>query len=276
MSPDEQIRKLRKLGLSRYEAQAYLALLGEPGLTAGRVAHKAGIPQPRVYGALTTLVDRGFAEVSLAEPRTYRAIAPTAAYARHRQRSEKAFVTAMDELAQEMTALEQLNPQVESEDPAAFGIRLLRGARQAERAFIDLYESARSEILLFVKAPILYPPVLDNDRALSARGVKIRWLVEQAVAHDPALAPGYQEFARTCGELRTRPSLPVKLAIVDRRTVAVPLSERDQTPTVLMIPNAALAANMAQWFQDVWDRAEVLPVRKGRPRRARARVEARS
>lgn len=257
MSPDEQVRKLRKLGLSRYEALAYLALLGEAGLTAGRVSLKARIPQPRVYGALGTLVDRGFAEVGLAEPRTYRAIAPTLAFARHKQRSEKAFAAAMDEVAAEMASLEKIKPLAESEDPAAFGIRLLRGASQAERTFIDLYESARREILLFVKAPILYAPVLDNDRAMSARGVKIRWLVESALMDDPVVGPGYREFARSCGELRTRERLPVKLAVVDRRTIAVPLSERDQTPTMLVIPNAVLAEGMAQWFEDVWARAAV-------------------
>lgn len=271
MSPDEQVRKLRKLGLSRYEALAYLALLGEPGLAAGRVALKAGIPQPRVYGALGTLVDRGFAEVGLAEPRTYRAIAPTVAFARHKQRSEKAFAAAMEEVGAEMASLEKQKPLAESEDPAAFGIRLLRGAKQAERAFIDTYESARSEILLFVKAPVLYPPVLDNDRELSARGVKIRWLVEQALVDDPVIGPGYAEFAQTCGELRTRERLPVKLAIFDRRTLGVPLSERDQTPTMLMIPNAVLASNMADWFEDVWDRAAVPSFQRRRPRKQKQR-----
>ncbi|MBK9974688.1 MAG: TrmB family transcriptional regulator [Planctomycetes bacterium] len=257
MSPDEQVRKLRKLGLSRYEALAYLALLGEAGLAAARVALKAGIPQPRVYGALGTLVDRGFAEIGLAEPRTYRAIAPSVAFARHKQRTEKAFAAAMDEIEGEMSLLEKLKPLAESEDPAAFGIRLLRGARQSEQAFVGSYEAARTEILLFVKAPVLYPPTLDNDRELAARGVKLRWLVEESLVNDPALGPGYAEFARHCGQLRTRASLPIKLAIFDRRLLAMPLFERDQTPTLLLIPNAVLAGGMAAWFEDLWQRAEV-------------------
>jgi len=266
MSPDEQTRKLRKLGLSRYEALAYLALLGEPGLAAGRVALKAGIPQPRVYGALSTLVDRGFAEVGLAEPRTYRAIAPTVAFARHKQRSEKAFAAAMDEISSEMASLEKQKPLAESEDPAAFGIRLLRGAKQAERAFIDAYESAQEEILLFVKAPVLYAPVLDNDRELAARGVKIRWLVETALTSDPVIGPGYAEFASTCGQLRTRDRLPVKLAIFDRRVLGLPLSERDATPTMLIVPNRVLASNMADWFEEVWADARLLPAGRAAPR----------
>lgn len=268
MSPEEQVRKLRKLGLSRYEALAYLALLGEAGLAAARVAMKAGIPQPRVYGALGTLVDRGFAEIGLAEPRTYRAIAPSVAFARHKQRTEKAFSAAMEELEGEMNQLEKLKPPAESEDPAAFGIRLLRGARQTEQAFVGSYEAARSEILLFVKAPVLYPPTLDNDRELAARGVKLRWLVEQSLVDDPTLGPGYEAFARECGQLRTRDSLPIKLAVFDRRLLAVPLFERDQTPTLLLIPNSVLAAGMAAWFEDLWQRSNPLTPR-GRPRAGR-------
>lgn len=258
MTGDKHERKLRKLGLTRYEAAAYLALLGEDGLTPTRVARKAGVPQPRVYGALSTLVERGFVEVSLSGSKTYRAVPPTVAYARHRQRTEKAFAESMDELATEMRELESAAPSAPTQDPAAFGIRLVRGAQQAERAFIATYEAAQSEILLFVKAPLRYAPVLDNDRELSRRGVKIKWLLERSILDNAEVAAGYHEFARSCGELRVRDSLPVKLAIIDRSLILVPLDDQDRQPTMLAIPNKTLAANMAEWFFDVWDRAEVV------------------
>jgi sugar-specific transcriptional regulator TrmB len=266
MNTTEQVRKLRKLGLSRYEAAAYAALLGEEGITPGKAARKGGIPQPRIYGALNTLVERGFAEVTLDEPKTYRAVPPTLAFARHRQRAERAMQESMDEIAGEMTDLERHAP-APTEDPTAFGIRLVRGASQAERLFVGTYESAQNEILLFVKAPLFYPPVLDNDRELSRRGVQIKWLIERPILDDPAIAAGYQEFARCCGEVRVRESLPVKLAVFDGRLVGLPLSDKDATPTLLMIPNSGLAANMREWFMDVWDRAE--PLKAGRKSRQR-------
>lgn len=262
MDANEQVRKLRKLGLSRYEAAAYAALLGEDGITPGKAARKGGIPQPRIYGALNTLVERGFAEVTLDEPRTYRAVPPTVAFARHRQRTERAVQDSMNEIASEMAELERHAP-APTEDPTAFGIRLVRGASQAERLFVGTYEAAQEEILLFVKAPLFYPPVLDNDRELAARGVTIKWLIERPILDDPAVAAGYAEFAACCGEVRVRDSLPVKLAIFDRRVLGLPLSEGDATPTLLMIPNSGLAQNMREWFFDVWQRAEPLkPKRK--------------
>lgn len=272
MTGDKHERKLRKLGLTRYEAAAYLALLGEDGLTPTRVARKAGVPQPRVYGALATLVERGFVEVGLSEPKSYRAVPPTVAYARHRQRTEKAFAESMDELATEMRELEAATPSAPTQDPAAFGIRLVRGAQQAERAFIATYEAAQSEILLFVKAPLRYAPVLDNDRELSRRGVKIKWLLERSILQNAEVAAGYHEFARTCGELRVRDHLPVKLAIIDRSLILVPLDDQDRQPTMLAIPNKPLATNMADWFFDVWDRGEAITPAPRTGKKAKSRA----
>jgi sugar-specific transcriptional regulator TrmB len=268
MTPDEQVRKLRKLGLSRYEALVYLALLGEDGANPTKVARKAGVPQPRVYGALSALVERGYAELLLAEGKTYRAVPPTVAFKRYKQRAQSVLEDTLKEMAGEMDELEKLAPIEPSQDPSAFGIRLVRGASQSERAFIATYEAAQSEILLFVRAPLRYPPVLDNDRALSARGVKLKWVVERALVEHPEFGPAYRQFAETCGELRTVDKLPVKLAVFDRKTYLVPLTEADDTPTMLIIPNAHLAQCMADWFFETWDRAK--PLEAARRRKTKA------
>jgi len=269
MNTAEQVRKLRKLGLSRYEAAAYVALLGEDGITPGKAARKGGIPQPRIYGALNTLVERGFAELTLDEPKTYRAVPPTVAYARHRQRTERAMQESLEEIATEMAEIERTAPARPTEDPTAFGIRLVRGASQAERLFVGTYEAAQEEILLFVKAPLFYPPVLDNDRELSARGVQIKWLIERPILDNPEIAAGYYEFAATCGEVRVRESLPVKLAIFDRKILGLPLSEGDATPTLLIVPNSGLASSMSNWFFEVWEHAEPLGNKRATRRKLR-------
>ena len=56
---------LRRLGLSKYEANAYVALVGLSTGTATEIANMAGIPETSAYRALNGLVQKGFAEVSL-------------------------------------------------------------------------------------------------------------------------------------------------------------------------------------------------------------------
>ena len=51
---------LRALGLSQYEAQVYLALLGEGATEVATVIRKAEIPQNKAYEALASLQKKGF------------------------------------------------------------------------------------------------------------------------------------------------------------------------------------------------------------------------
>lgn len=47
------------IGLSKYEASAYLALLGHDDSTAVEIADRAGVPRQRIYDVLVSLRDKG-------------------------------------------------------------------------------------------------------------------------------------------------------------------------------------------------------------------------
>ncbi|ELY94187.1 TrmB family transcriptional regulator [Natrialba hulunbeirensis JCM 10989] len=68
---DDHIELLAELGLSGYEARAYLALAHNGSLTADEVASEADIPQGRIYDVLNSLVDRSLVRADDGRPRTY-------------------------------------------------------------------------------------------------------------------------------------------------------------------------------------------------------------
>ena len=53
--------QLMALGLNRYEAATYLALLEHRGFTPVQVAVRAGVPCQRIYDVLASLCARGLA-----------------------------------------------------------------------------------------------------------------------------------------------------------------------------------------------------------------------
>src|SRR6266508_1268092 len=53
--------QLTRLGLTSYEAKAYLALLRRESSTAAQAARLANVPRQRIYPALPSLVDKGLA-----------------------------------------------------------------------------------------------------------------------------------------------------------------------------------------------------------------------
>ncbi len=67
---------LKRLGLSQYEALAYLTLLRKGALSSMEIVREAGIPQPRIYDVLRNLEDKGLISSSDGKPRLYTAEDP--------------------------------------------------------------------------------------------------------------------------------------------------------------------------------------------------------
>lgn len=70
---------LRKVGLNKYETEAYLALLNKGPSTAFMISKNGGVPYGRVYDSLNELIRKGFVEVVPSKPKKYSAVNPETA-----------------------------------------------------------------------------------------------------------------------------------------------------------------------------------------------------
>ncbi|MEB3851594.1 MAG: hypothetical protein LRS49_03290 [Desulfurococcales archaeon] len=124
MSGGELEAKLRlHLGLSGYEARAYLALLRLGRAQAREVAEESGVPQQRIYDVLRRLARRGLA---VEERGTWRPLPPGEALraeAERRLLEARKAAAALEELARE---LEQA-----ARGPGAEGVTLIHGLEDA-------------------------------------------------------------------------------------------------------------------------------------------------
>ncbi len=75
----ELVSYLESIGIRGYEARAYLAIIELGEEAAPRIAAKAGIPLPRIYDVLDSLVKKGLLEVKIGRPRKYKALPPNIA-----------------------------------------------------------------------------------------------------------------------------------------------------------------------------------------------------
>jgi len=75
----EVLKLLEQIGIRGYEARAYLALLELGEASATTIALKAGVPQPRIYEVLDTLLRKGLIEVKMGRPKRYTALSPNIA-----------------------------------------------------------------------------------------------------------------------------------------------------------------------------------------------------
>ncbi|WP_290623840.1 MULTISPECIES: TrmB family transcriptional regulator [unclassified Archaeoglobus] len=74
---NEAVEILKEIGLSGYEASAYVSLISLQEATAREISKSAGIPRTKVYEVLERLIERGFVEVQPGSPAIYRAIEPS-------------------------------------------------------------------------------------------------------------------------------------------------------------------------------------------------------
>ena len=77
------LKFLEFIGIKGYEAKAYLKLIEIGESDAPRIASKAGIPLPRIYDVLESLILKGLIEVKAGRPRKYRALPPDIALNRY-------------------------------------------------------------------------------------------------------------------------------------------------------------------------------------------------
>ena len=72
----ELVGQLTRLGLTSYEAKAYLTLIRRDSFTAAQVARQSGLPRQRIYDVLGSLVQKGLAVARPGNVVKYAATAP--------------------------------------------------------------------------------------------------------------------------------------------------------------------------------------------------------
>ena len=83
---DENISVLKGIGLTMYEAQAYVTLTSLISSTASEVSEKSGIPRSKIYDVLKGLIKKNFIEVEDGRPLTYTVKSPVDVLSREKEK----------------------------------------------------------------------------------------------------------------------------------------------------------------------------------------------
>lgn len=229
------------MGLSGYEAQVYLALLGETRAPASRVVRKSGVPQSKVYGALNSLIARGFAEQVLGDVKLYRGLPPALAFENYRRHVEE----GLRDSRAAMHLLSESAPSEPSLEPGSLGIRLVRQP-QYSLAVAEAMAGASSQCLIAANTPLEALMRVQDDLSWIRREVRVRTILE----------PGRPDA--DAGEVRVIGNLPLRFAVIDRAIAVLEMMENDGSAVGLLIPNSDLAQRLEILFNTLWSQARDL------------------
>ena len=248
--------QLTRLGLTTYEARAYVALVGRDSFTAAQVARQAELPRQRIYDVLESLVSKGLAVARPGGVIKYAATRPALAIER-----------LLSSRRQELSELEVSAARVESllaeayadgqrhTDPLQY-IEVLREPGAINVRFDELQVAARREILVFTKPPYAKAPE-DNLQGLEvARRVEARSLYEESIFEDPPSVQAVLRFLKAGERARVVQELPLKLVIIDAAIVMFGMRDpvaSGSDLTIMVVDHPSLASVLRTAFNAYWE-----------------------
>ncbi len=268
------IDKLKKLGLTGYEAQAYLALLKLGDAEANEIATNAKIPMGRIYNVLSSLEEAHLIRAQDTRPRRYACVEPAAAM-------ERLLETKKEQLNQTAAGLETLSFDLLSE---LSGVRASNPARNFWTVAIgedshELYSEcilgAKKEVLFFMASRIAserlkskvmkgkYSGIISALSEALRKGVEVKAILSRDVNfHVLEEHPEVKKMLMHMGErfncrLAEIPSTPFD--IIDRENVLLKMQNPvnpSELFAVVNIRDTKLAEELRKKFAAIWEKAE--------------------
>jgi len=244
--------------LDAREERAYRLLVGLSAARSTDLAEVAELPPQEAVEVLQRLQAKGLVAVSQAadEP-VFRALPPDVALGTTLLRRQESLEAARKTVA---VLSEEFRASASRRD-AHHLVEVVVGAAALRERLRDLQESAREEILWFCRANPLAMQGAENTEEYGAlsRGVRYRAIYERALLETPGELDTIAEGISWGEEARTLPSLPVRLAIVDRATAVCPLVRDDELgigePTAAVISRGQLLDAVLALFESHWEMA---------------------
>jgi sugar-specific transcriptional regulator TrmB len=248
--------RLVRLGLTTYEARAYVGLVRRDSFTAAQVARQAGLPRQRIYDVLGSLVQKGLASSRPGAVVKYAAIAPEPAIERLIASRREAMAALERDAGALVAALapEFAAGQAHS-DPLEY-IEVLRDRGAINERFAELQAGVKREILVFTKPPYATPPQENVEGIEVTRSHVARSVYEYSVFDDPETTEGVRRFIEAGEEARFVEFVPLKLVIIDEAIVMFGMQDPvggASELTIMVVEHPALASTLKLAFQSVWD-----------------------
>ena len=252
------VHGLVELGMTRYEAKAYLSLIQRESFAASELATEAGIPRQRIYDVLNSLVSRGLVRDRPGPVTRYAATDPQAAVERLLGVQRQA-LAGLESKSTELADLLRVTWESGRAETAPLDyVEVLRDPGLLGARFVDLQREARRELLTFVKAPYAIasnPAGVESTRRIVSTGGVVRCVYEASVLDRPDVLAETLQFIDAGEDARMADELPMKLCLADGQRALFALTDPiagGLTSTNILVEHPSLASVLRTAFEAIW------------------------
>ncbi len=268
------IEKLRKLGLTGYEAQAFVTLLKLGDAEANEIANRAKVPIGRIYSVLSTLEDLRLIHAQDTRPRRYECVEPSTALDRLSKNKQEELKRASEELEMltNNLASELSGVRAKKSDKTFWTIAI---GNKSQELVQECILGAQKEILFFMASRTSserlkkkfriekYPEIINAISEALEKGIEVKVILSREVdfseledSSDIKKLMAHMGNKFNC-KLAAIPATPFD--IIDRENVLLqmlnPLAP-DELFAVVNVRDTKLAEELRKKFFTIWENAE--------------------
>jgi sugar-specific transcriptional regulator TrmB len=255
-----------ELALTPYESKAYIALLLHGPLSPRGVNQKSGIPRPRTYDVLNSLVGKGLLMEQPGRPRMYAAVDPQVGLEKMMTELERRVLRQLEEKRKTAERLRSSLSKLhdKSREMAVKEERVWVTRRDS--AFIARYcEAIRNTKKEFVVAtPATKPPekeILEAVKHVLKKNKSVR-VVRQITAqwtHDEL--DEYAKLIKLGDQVKYLKYNGLRFAVFDKKDTVLVLPAERGSQFAVWISLPSLAAILYEHFEALWKKGQpALPV----------------
>ncbi|MEU6860677.1 helix-turn-helix transcriptional regulator [Glycomyces sp. NPDC046736] len=245
----------------------YLALLENPAIEASKLAELLPQEAPAFEAAVANLtgaalVSREGDRLSLVDPEV--GLASLLA----RQQAEVA--TMQHQLEEGRMAMTRMLSKYGAKAPGESGVEQVIGLKAIRTRIAELAASCVEEQLILAPVGKLSEETFEEAQAVDEdvlkRGVRMKSVYLDAVRNDPFTMEALNWEIDAGGEVRTAPSLPLRMIVFDRERAIIPMDDLDCEIGALILGNRVIIQAMVALFINIW--ADAQPLTRRRPYRS--------
>lgn len=243
---------LKELGLTEYETKAFLTLLKFGSLPCRQAALHSGVPPARIYDTLRSLASKGLVSLVQKEPLTFRALELETAISALVDSKKKRLDELKRDSIQELAGIEHTKKARNVEALPT----IMAGKESRFAHSVELTNNARKEKLIISVSDSIPNSSMKANFAALKRGVKIRLI---ATKFDDENREVIKNYLRLGIPVRYYPQLKgFNLVTFDKKFSLIIIydPEKKEETMNILIPSAALARAHAEYFEEIWKKAE--------------------
>lgn len=266
-------RLLQDIGLTAYEAAAYLSLLKFGVSEANLICRDAEVPYGKIYTVLESLVGKGFVEVQASRPKKFRAVDPEMAldflFERRKSEFEKE-ITVLKGFVEEAKQVLKTVPTQKRKDEVFWTTAVTES--EIRKFAISTYGEIKKSVLVippFFGMPIV-PSLLPEILKAIDRGVKIRLLGSHRFTALSSMFSllgdeNFDKFKKGMEIRLAQRSFNSCFGIFDDSVVVLfqlHPQDNDRVLSVVKIRDPGLAKNLSTEFELIWNGGEEFDLEK--------------